>query len=265
MSITVVMYQDWSSVLEYITEDTNKLITAMTIGSIPLYERVRISSWPELKTWIRQDDIFADTTGTKLLVDFGVLTFDDTFTSVVGGLLDSDIVLYSANLEKILADEKRSLAKAGVEVIDLKKPSDTDKLSFLQAYSTYRNVSLSSSHSEAILHDAQFYSQIVDLVDLLIVSDNNELILQMQEKPEEIPLFFLSYNPIKIASWYNAITTIDQVQLGLAMLYTKAQKSKESSAHSALHEITKTDFQIKKGSGDALINWKLLLWKLKHY
>lgn len=263
-----LLYQNWSDLIKYICDQTDQDFIDSLQNGLSV-ERIFLNTWSEITNHIDTVSLFKNNIKSNIkLINVQDLKLDKNAEYFLSKIKENqNIFLYSPNIEKLLADEKKKWSKIRVEVIELKKPDTKNKLDFLQKYIKKDDINLSPQDLKIIAEKSNTFDEVVDLIDMAKLSEQPSQIVGELNRDETVPLFFLSLNtndwPKSISRWYSAITSSDDVQLGLSMLYTKSDRIGNLSKQ-IKREIIDTDYRIKSGSKlSSIANWKLLIWKLK--
>jgi len=267
--IYFIQSPDFTELLVYLAGQSGYLDTLSVVTSrvVPGVQKMSILNWSELETVVKSDDIFAESSANQIsLIDIGdlnLLQFPENIT------IDSVVYLYSSTQEKLLADAKKILMKRGIDIIELKKSTDIMRRSFANDYIIYSKYSIDSKILDTIVQKSTTRVQVIDILDLVhLAGDDAKKILAMEFATPTLPIYMMQFSlsdaSRSAAQWFNSLNSKDDVQLGLSILLGKVTKTSDTKARMATHYIVETDYWMKTQSIDALVAFRVLLWKLKN-
>ena len=267
--IYFIQSPDFTELLVYLAEQSgcNNILSIVTSREVPGIQKMSILNWSELETVAKSDDIFAEGgADQKFLIDIGDLNVS-LFPENLG--VDSMVYLYSSTQEKLLADSKKMLVKRGVEVIELKKSTESARKSLAIEHITQQKYSIEAKIVDIIVQKSNSQIQVIDMLDLVyLAGDDAKKIIAVEFEAPSLPIYMMQFSlsdaSRSAAQWFNTLNSKDDVQLGLSILLGKVTKTSDTKARMATQYIVETDYWMKTQSIDALVAFRVLLWKLKN-
>lgn len=267
--IVYLQYSEWSLVLEYIADNFDASLPDLLAKKavLPL-ERRRFLGWNDLEIFVAQisANIFDEEQKQGSLIDIEELKFSDSeFVKIVENIEaeDVDIILFSSTKEKLLADEKKVLKKAKIDFVELKKADEKYKNQILEEYQD-DGLELSYSDKKLINKNVNNYTELLNILDLLLLVDKPQEILKGYFAEESLPVFMLPFslkNLEKNAKTWKKRIAEEDIQLALSLVYGKLDKQETEEALQIQKTLIKTDQRIKtRGGVSPLIWWKYFLW-----
>jgi hypothetical protein len=261
-------YTDWDLVVEHLASQENMDLLSIILGeqTLPL-ERVRLMAWHTLNMDLAaSEDLFGQDSKRVTLVDMEGLSLKKSEEADLRELsAGQEIYFYRSAGVGLSAEEKKIWKNLKYEYLTLKKPEPKTAQALLQAYGERYQLSLTSSQQAELLKKASNYTELLNILELVYLTQDPDRVLQDYFAPESLPVFMLPFSPGKLAGqvgpWRDKIGP-DEVQLGLSLVYGKLDKQSSSAAKELQKELIRTDKKIKtnpKASGSTW--WKLFLWK----
>lgn len=223
------------------------------------FDRVSLDNWQDLGN-ISSDSLFGD--NLPSLINRQELDINSTFEQFYNSTL-GDAYLYSSSKNKLKKEEKETLKSNNIEVIEIKKPDKNKKQEFITSYLEFNQVSADSKSITNLTKEALSYDEIINTIDMGILSEQLDKTMQGVDNQEVLPFMF-SLKPGNldgVSKWYKHIKQ-EEIQLALALMITKASKLDSETKKTTLSRVIAADQNIKTGQLSDTLAWKQLLWQL---
>jgi hypothetical protein len=231
-------------------------------------QRQKVSSVTELMEVLNtEESLFEEVSDLPTLVDIQNIELIPKLVEIIASCeIPNPIFIYSTANDSLDADTKKHCKKSNLELVSLKKINSEIAKNIAREYSTIINVKASSKKIEELAAQCISYFEIIDSLDFIALSgDQNEAIDSML-KPFKLQLFMRGFNPnsLSIKEIQPWVKDVDEgeLQLALSLIFTKLSKLDSPLSKKLLQELILTDQRIKtRAKISPLIWYRLFLYK----
>ena len=175
------------------------------------------------------------------------------------------VYFYSTTTTLVL-DDKKLFKKHSIEYKELKKVNKDTATEICTKYSNDQKITIPKIEMSKLCDQALSYYEIIDNIDFISLSSDQDAAYQNLFREEKVPLFMrvFSLNSIKKDSsiWAKQVNE-DELQLALSLIFTKLSKTNTQVSRDCIKELIETDQKIKTRAKINPHTWyKLLLWKM---
>jgi hypothetical protein len=228
--------------------------------------RLKVSNITELHQELSSGgDLFGSSVSSDLLIDIQDLQITPGFITELSQMdtgTTRNIWLFSLTHNVFLTDLKKSWTQAGFSYLQLKTTDSTTKNQIALEYSDL--ITLSATQIRALTDQATSYTELIDDLDFVSLSDNQLSAYQSLIKETQTPLYMLGFDTTKLTTqlpkWYHQ-TPDEDVQLAMSLVFTKLEKQSTEASKNLFQKLILTDQSIKTGSKlSQLTRWRLFLY-----
>ncbi len=240
-----------------------------TLTDSSLIQRQKVDSVTELMEILNSEEsLFETETNSKpILVDF--LNIDLTvklIETISKTNPENSVYIHSTINETYDADTKKTLKKNNLEVVTLKKTNPDLAKQIANQYSNQIELKASPKKIEDLATQCVSYFEIIDSLDFVSLSNNQNEAIDSMLKPFKLQLFMRGFNPNRLSQkevqpWVNDVDE-GELQLALSLIFTKLSKMDSTLSKRLLQELILTDQRIKtRAKISPLVWYRLFLYK----
>ena len=240
-----------------------------TLNDSYLIQRQKVDSVTELMEILNSEESLfeTETNSSPILVDILNIDLTAKLVDVISKANpETPVYIHSSINETYDADTKKILKKNNLEVVTLKKPNPEISKQIAIQYSTELELKASPKKIEDLATQCVSYFEIIDSLDFLSLSNNQNEALDSMLKPFKLQLFMRGFNPNSLSQkeiqpWVNDVDE-GELQLALSLIFTKLSKMDSALSKRLLQELILTDQRIKtRAKISPLVWYRLFLYK----
>jgi hypothetical protein len=271
MKLTYLEYTELSLALAEISDRCN-LNLLEVLGNNSLIQRQKVSNVTELMEILNtEESLFGDSSDLPTLVDIQNIELTSKLIEIITKCeTPNPIFICSTVNDSIDADTKKHCKKFNLEVLSLKKINPEIAKKIAREYSTIINIKPSVKKIEDLATQCVSYFEIIDSLDFISLSDDQNSAIDSMLKPFKLQLFMRGFNPnsLSIKEIQPWVKDVDEgeLQLALSLIFTKLSKLDSTHSKKMLQELILTDQRIKtRAKISPLVWYRLFLYKCINY
>lgn len=264
-------YTELSLALAEIAERCNANLLEI-LNNNNLIQRQKVSTVTELMEVLNaEESLFGDSSNLPTLVDIQNVELTSKLIEIIASCeIPNPIFVCSTINDSVDADTKKQCKKSSLEVVSLKKINPEIAKNIAREYSTNISIKASVKKIEDLATQCVSYFEIIDSLDFITLSDDQNSAIDSMLKPFKLQLFMRGFNPnsLSIKEIQPWVKDVDEgeLQLALSLIFTKLSKLDSSLSKKLLQELILTDQRIKtRAKISPLVWYRLFLYKCINY
>ncbi len=238
------------------------------LSNSQLVQRQKVSNVTELMEILNaEESLFGEISNLPTLVDVQNIQLTSKLVGIIANCeILNPIFLTSTINDSLDAETKKVCKKFDLELITLKKLNPELAKQIARKYSLSLELTASPKKIEDLASQCISYFEIIDSLDFISLSDNQNKAIDSILKPFKLQLFMQGFNPNNLSSkeiqpWVKDVDE-GELQLALSLIYTKLSKIDSKFSKKLLQELILTDQRIKtRAKISPLIWYRLFLYK----
>jgi hypothetical protein len=233
-----------------------------------LIQRQKVSTVTELMEVLNtEESLFEEVSNLPTLVDIQNIELTPKLVEIIASCeTPNPIFICSTINDSLDAETKKHCKKFGLEVVSLKKINPEIAKNTARIYSSNIDIKASPKKIEDLVAQCISYFEILDSLDFIALSDDQNQAIDSMLKPFKLQLFMRGFNPnpLSIKEIQPWVKDVDEgeLQLALSLIFTKLSKLDSPLSKKLLQELILTDQRIKtRAKISPLIWYRLFLYK----